>query len=254
VLAAAVFAKLWPIALAPLLVLERRWKALAAWAVTGLVLLAAWVAWAGTRGPVDVLSFRGARGWQVESLPGIVLHLLDPTRANVEAGAWRTGLMPSWSRPLLTALSAGGAALAWWWAHRRRREGASDTVLYGLAPLAAVMSLLIFAPIISPQYLLWLLPFSAVLAARGERSLTVLVVVVSGLSVLEFSQIHGQIPGYWWATWPVVARNVALVVTFVVALLKLSGAVRCPAIAPLDQPECPATASPSGGSTSTGPG
>lgn len=231
-IAAAVFAKLWPIALAPVFILERRWRALVAWAVTGAVGLAAWMAWAGPRGVIDVLSFRGARGWQVESLPGILLHLADPSRANVEQGAWRTGIMPGWSRPTLTLLSFGFLALGWWWAHRRRVEGAPDSAIFALAPLAGILSLLIFAPIISPQYLLWLLPFAAILAAEREWPLTVMMLVVSGLSVLEFSQIHGQIDGYWWATWPIVARNIALVVMFIVALLELAAVLPSPTTTP----------------------
>ena len=47
VLALSVFAKLWPVAAAPLLLLERRWKALAWWALTGAAGLASWMMWAG---------------------------------------------------------------------------------------------------------------------------------------------------------------------------------------------------------------
>ena len=54
-------------------------------------------------------------------------------------------------------------------AARRRREGADDHVIYALAPLVSVLSLLIFAPILSPQYVVWMLPFAALVAARGDR-------------------------------------------------------------------------------------
>lgn len=222
-LALAVFAKLWPIALAPLFIVERRWKALVTWAVTGLVLAGAWIAWAGMSGPIEVFSFRGARGWQVESFTGILLHIEDAGRANVEQGAWRTGTMPTWSRPVLTVVSFGFVALAWWWAERRRREGAGDLTAYALAPYACVLSLLIFAPIISPQYLLWLLPFAALLAAHGDRATGWLMALAAFLSTLELALIHGQIDGRWWATGPVVARNVVLVVMLVLALQQLAG-------------------------------
>lgn len=230
-LAVSVFAKLWPVALAPLFLLERKTKALVAWAFTGAAGLVAWVGWAGIGGPIDVFSFRGATGWQVESLPGIILHIADPQRAHVESGAWRTGTMPSWSRPTLTLLSFGFAAVAWWLAHRRRQEGASDLVAYALAPLAALLSLLIFAPIISPQYMLWLLPFAALLAARGDRLLSGMMLLVGALSTLGMATIKQQIAGDLVGTLPIVARNTVLVAMFAVSLIQLAGYARSVATA-----------------------
>jgi hypothetical protein len=225
VLAASVFAKLWPIAIAPLFILERRGRAFIAWAVTGAVGLLAWVLWAGVDGPVQVFSFRGALGWQVESMPGIFVHMEDAGRAHVEQGAWRTGLMPDWSRPVLTGLSVGFLALGWWWAYRRRREGANEHIAFALAPLAGVLSLLIFAPIISPQYVLWLLPFCAILAAEGDRLIAGFMLAAGALSTLEFALIHAQIDGDLYATAPVVARNVVLVGMLIVVLAKLAGLI-----------------------------
>jgi len=230
-IAVAVFAKLWPVALAPLFVLERRWKALVTWALTGALGLAAWVLWAGPSGPIEVFSFRGARGWQVESLPGVFLHMMDSQRAHVEQGAWRTGIMPEWGRPVLSGLSLLFLALAWYWAWRRRQEGAGETVVFALAPLAAVLSLLIFAPIISPQYVLWLLPFSAILAARGDRLVSGFMLATGAMSTLEFALIHGQIDGKLYATIPVVTRNALLVAMLIAVLLKLTGLIGCGACA-----------------------
>ncbi|MCX7620300.1 MAG: glycosyltransferase 87 family protein [Acidimicrobiales bacterium] len=230
-LAVSVFAKLWPIVLAPLFLVERKTKALAAWALAGAAGLAAWVSWAGIGGPIDVLSFRGATGWQVESLPGILLHMADPQRAHVESGAWRTGVMPTWSRPLLTLLSFGFAGLAWWLARRRRQQGAPELVVYALAPLAALLSLLIFAPIISPQYLLWLLPFAALLAARGDRLLATGMFIASALSTAGLATIGHQIRGELIGTLPILARNVVLVAMFAVALAQLAGIARSVATA-----------------------
>ncbi len=231
VLALSVFAKLWPVAAAPLLLLERRWKALAWWALTGAAGLASWMMWAGPRGPIDVFSFRGARGWQVESLPGVFLHMIDSGRAHVEQGAWRTGIMPEWSRPVLSALSVAFLVLGWFWAYRRRAQGANELVSFALAPLAGVLSLLIFAPIISPQYMLWLLPFAAILTANGDRLLAVLTFCSASLSTVEFALIHGQINGELYATVPIVIRNVVLVVMLVVTLLELGGLIGSPACA-----------------------
>jgi hypothetical protein len=234
-LAVGVFAKLWPFFVAPLLIVERKWKGLAAWAVAGLAGAAAWVAWVGsTDGIMQVVSFRGSKGWQVESLYGIFVHMGHPANTHIEGGAWRNGIMQPWARPLLTISSLVCVALAWWWAERRRREGAHDAVVYGLAPLMCVLGLLVFAPILSPQYLLWVLPFSAVLAARGEKLLTWLSVATIAVTTYSFAVIHAQTSGRLYATVPVVIRNGLLVVMLVIAGLQLLGKLKSPAIEPTD--------------------
>ena len=169
-LAAAVLTKIWPFVLAPVLVVERRWRAVAAFVVTGLVLGGAWIAVAGVDGVRQVVSFRDATGWQVESLPGVLWHLRDPSRIKFESGAFRTGIMPLWARPAADpaqprrrrrGLVAGRPAPP-----RGRRRPRRSTAG---RPLASVLAMLLFAPILSPQYVVWFLPFAAITAARGDR-------------------------------------------------------------------------------------
>lgn len=226
-LALAVLTKIWPIALVPGLVVLRRWRALAACFVTGLVLGLAWLAMAGIDGVLPVVSFRDARGWQLESVAGIVVHVLEPARAQVESGAWRTGIMPPFARPLLTLLSFGTIALAWWWASRRGAPtDESSGAVWGRAPIAAVLGLLVFAPIISPQYVAWLLPFAAIAATRGDRRLAVLVTAAAAFSTLGLALIRLQIDGHPLGTAPVVARNVLLVWALAHALSLLAAPPR----------------------------
>ncbi len=222
-LAAAVLTKIWPFVLAPILVVERRWRAVVSFVVTGLVLAAAWIAVAGVDGVRQVVSFRDATGWQVESLPGVLWHLRDPSRVKFESGAFRTGIMPIWARPLLTVVSLAFVALAWWWADRRRREGAGDHVIYGWAPLASVLAMLLFAPILSPQYVVWFLPFAAIVVARGDRLVGGLTLAVTALTTISYPLVVTASEGAVWAVLPVLARNLTLVALFVVALSSLAG-------------------------------
>lgn len=236
-LALGAVAKLWPFVLLPLLAVERRWRALVSALVVGAACGLAWVAVAGVDGVVQVLSFRGAQGWQVESLTGIVVHVLEPARIHVEGGAWRTGTMPAGARTVLTALSLATAAVVWWWAERRRRLGGPDgphavLVRYGLAPAAAVLGLLVWAPIISPQYVLWVLPFAAVAAAHGDRSIGWLTFAAAALSTYSLATIRAQIDGELWATLPIAARNVVLVITLCHLLVALSGHGRTAPVLP----------------------
>jgi hypothetical protein len=236
VLAISVFAKVWPVVTAPVMVVRRQWTGLTAWAITGAAGLAAWVAWAGTDGLSQILTFRGADGWQIESIPGIVLHALDPEGSTVQEGAWRTAVSaPGAVRNLLTLAGLAVVVLAWWmaWraAHRRPRDTTrpvevagltdDDLVVEALAPLAAVLAMLIFSTIISPQYVLWFLPFAALATARGDRTIGALSLAAGFLSMLGLAWIHGLIPGEWHAMTVIAARNLVLVALLAVTLHRL---------------------------------
>jgi hypothetical protein len=224
----AVFAKLWPLALVPLPLVQRRRRAVVAIVVTGLLGLVIWDGLFGTDGFSQVVTFRGSRGWQIESFPGVVLHMLDPSASTVEQGAWRTGAdMPTLARGLLTVASAVTVVATWWLADRRAAtagdDDPDDNVRYALAPLAAVLALLVFSPIISPQYILWFLPFVAVLAADGRRILGWLALAVSALTTFVLATIHAQVDGRLYATVPILVRNGLLVVMLVICLRELAG-------------------------------
>jgi hypothetical protein len=236
VLAISVFAKVWPVVTAPVMLVRRQWTGLTAWAITGAAGLAAWVAWAGTDGLSQILTFRGADGWQIESIPGIVLHALDPEGSTVQEGAWRTAVSaPGAVRNLLTLAGLAVVVLAWWmaWraAHRRPRDTTrpvevagltdDDLVVEALAPLAAVLAMLIFSTIISPQYVLWFLPFAALATARGDRTIGALSLAAGFLSMLGLAWIHGLIPGEWHAVAVIAARNLVLVALLAVTLHRL---------------------------------
>ena len=201
---------------------------------------------AGIDGPSEVLTFRGAKGWQVESIIGLFFHVSNPSGSHPEAGAWRTAAeMPGWGRPMLTVLSGVTVLLAWWLASRRRRAGDDDSVVYGLAPLVCVIAMLVFAPILSPQYVLWFLPFAAIVAARGNRLMGGLTLAVTALSAWSFAVIKAELHGQWYAVYPLFVRNGLLVAMLVVGIVQLARPV-ADRDRPFDEPlDSPATASPS---------
>ncbi len=237
----ATFAKVWPAALAPWLILAQAWQRRGSWralAGLGAVLAAgslAWVAWAGIDGPTQVLSFRGANGWQIESVVGIFVHMADPAATAVEEGAWRTAAaVPDALRIALPTLAVAASLGAWAMAELGRRRGSerTGTLLDGWAPLATVLSLLVFSSIISPQYLVWLTPFVAIVVvgagkgrSRGSGWLVAGLFMAAGaLSAIELAFIHRLTSGEPWAMWVVVARNALLVGMLAICFVQLARA------------------------------
>jgi len=221
VLAAAVFAKVWPVVLVPAMLVRRQWRGVTAWIATGLIGLAAWVAWAGTSGINQVATFRGAKGWQIESFPGIVIHMSDPTSSRVEQGAWRTAVgVPGWSKALMALAVATVVVVAWRWAARVGIAG-RDLAVDAYAPIAVVVAMLVFAPILSPQYVLWFVPFAAIATAAGDRTIGALTLTITALTTFILASIHAQTEGALWATIPILVRNTLLVVLVAVVLVRL---------------------------------
>ena len=124
-LAVACFAKVWPVVLVPVLIVRRAWRALAAFVAVGVAGTAAWIAWGGIDGPVQVLTFRGAKGWEFESTVGALVRSVSGVTPHIERGAWRVGEVTSLVSGLLVLALLAGLAAAWVLASRAkpRRHG-----------------------------------------------------------------------------------------------------------------------------------
>ena len=157
-LAASVLTKVWPAVTFPALLLEGRRRALA-WAGAVLAVGAAvWIAVGGIAAPVQVATFRGAAGWSVESAVGTVVWIVTGADPELSGGAPRVGAIPS---PMRLVLAAGLIlTLTGVWFRARRYRG--DPL--GAPALAAVAALLLWSPLFSLQYALWLTPFIAIAA------------------------------------------------------------------------------------------
>lgn len=206
--ALACFAKVWPVLLAPLFVIRRSWRDLGAFVTVGLAGTVAWVSWATIRGPIQVLTLRGARGWEIESTVGIVLEGVLGRRPFGERGAWRVGTQPGWAHVAIPVAIVLVTVTIWSAAARVRP--ARTVVLNGLAPLATLGAFLLLSPIISPQYLCWLLPFAAVAVTRGERAVGVMVAALMALSTLDLLLIKELVAQESLPLAVVLARNALL--------------------------------------------
>jgi glycosyl transferase family 87 len=159
---AAVLVKLWPVIVAPALAIERRRRALVVAAITVASGFVAWVLIGGVGGITQVLTYRGATGWEVESTVGTLVWAFTG-RSGFEQGAFRTGEMGAWPRAVLLIILIATLVAIWERARRRTSDPA------GAPALAAIAALLACSPLLSPQYLIWFLPWAAVAGGDGRR-------------------------------------------------------------------------------------
>jgi Glycosyltransferase family 87 len=205
----AVMAKLWPLALAPVLVIRRAWRpAVAGFAVVVVVLGAAWYLTGGPKGPFQVLTSAGVRGWHVQSTVGSVLWIAGRGIPVVEADALRVGLAAPWMKGLLF-LGLLVCEVAIW-----RRAAGTDRDPSGGAALAAVVALTVFSPRSSLQYAAWFLPWTA-LAFEGddgeERTATIAAVAVTLTGLIALAWPDQIVVPSAWMKLLVLARNAAAV-------------------------------------------
>ncbi|MGF1597686.1 MAG: hypothetical protein ACFCVK_12280 [Acidimicrobiales bacterium] len=159
--------------------------------------------------PIDqVLSLRGASGWHVESVPGSLVALLTDEEPTLQLNAFRIGEIDTTivrlGQLLALAVAAALAALVGRAARPADRgeatvaspvptpaevappmaagvDGGGNRVgrcsvggrpvvgLVALAMLGSTATLVVTAPLLSPQFLLWLTPWAAVAAGLVPR-------------------------------------------------------------------------------------
>jgi hypothetical protein len=200
--------KLWPLLFLPLLLVPFRPRgragALAAAMAGGVVVLGGWLLVAGPAGLYQVLTFRGAKGWEIESTVGAVWMLIDRSTMRIEAGAWRIGTTSGPISILLFVL--GGMSSLWmiWRGARTRHLGA------GWA--GGISSLLVLSALLSPQYAAWLAPASGVAWVEGDRRIAVLTGLAVFLSNLVWKAFNPLIHGAMNPLVILLARNVLLAI------------------------------------------
>ena len=158
--------KLWPALLVAAAVGVKREREAAL--ATGLGLLAGvgWLAISGTSAVAQITSLRGVTGWHIESIPGSIIALTSAERPRLEADAFRIGALDDTlvmaGRVVTIILVVAAAAMA-------RRSVRQPAERLALVMLISVAALIVTAPLLSPQFLLWLTPWAAI--AHHRRAL-----------------------------------------------------------------------------------
>ncbi len=162
---AGALVKVWPaVLILGAIATGRRRLAATATATCALAGLA-WVFISGSQAPVQVLSLRGATGWHIESVAGSVTALVTDHSSALEFNAYRIGNM----NPAVVQLGRMVALMAMlglaWLGYRSRAQQR-----FALVILGSVAALIVSAPLFSPQFLLWLTPWAAMLCRSSEDS------------------------------------------------------------------------------------
>ena len=217
-----------PVALAWLATRVRRRVLLqsAAALAAALVLPAAAALAISPSGALDAVTYHLDRPVQVESLPASGLLLLDELGAG-EAASVKSHRSDGLEHPAGDALAAAGlvtllgvlALLAWMAA---RSAGARSLVLASLTAVAAFAAL---GKVLSPQYLLWLVPLGALAFAWRFHALAAAVAVAAVLTHIEFPARYFDLVDREAFPVAVIAlRNVVLLAAVVLGLRALGSA------------------------------
>ncbi|MGH7686285.1 MAG: glycosyltransferase 87 family protein [Candidatus Dormibacteria bacterium] len=213
----AVGLKLWPLPLALMIIPALPAASRRAYIVTGTTafaaLMAAWLALGGFAGIEQVLTFRGATGWQIESVVGSVVRVITGEPAILQAGADRFGHVPA-ALPAVMQLLAAAVAVWTLGQVRGRRD-------IGAAWVACVGAFLLASALLSPQFIAWLIPAGAIAFASGDYLVAVAVAgVVLGtlLENAEYARLVANLPD---AVIYLMLRNAALLVAVVVSVRAL---------------------------------
>ena len=207
----AVLARIWPITLTPSLATYGR-RGAATFFATVLAGLLLWFAITPS-GPGQVASFRNAQGWEVESTVGAVTWILGDAAPSLDQGAPRLGRVLGWERLVLAGLLAVGlAGVAW-----RMRIWDGDA--FGTPALASVAIVLFLAPVFSIEYIVWIIPWTAICAgekaSRVYAGLGAIAIVLTGALAIAYLTLSSD----GFAQSLLVSRNLVVMAIPIVWLM-----------------------------------
>jgi len=142
-------------------------------------------------GAVDTVRYHLERPVQVESVPAVVLLVLDGAGAGeaVLVESHRSNGLEHAAAPAIAALLAGAlaAAVATLTLLAMRHGGGADGARrLLLASLAAVTAFAVLGKVLSPQFVIWVLPLGALALAWRLPALAVAVACAALLTQVEF--------------------------------------------------------------------
>ncbi len=235
VLGVAVAVKLYPLVVAPVALAwlvargERRAAVDGAVAMVLVIVVAYGAAAAlSTQGTVDSLTYHLDRPVQVESSPAQVVRALDALGLGTATpnGGFRSDGFDHPAAGAITAgfaaLLAGSVALLAVGAASARAGRPPGTRALVLASLTATVAFASFGKVLSPQFLIWVVPLLALAAAWRRPGLLALAAAPILMTLLEFpAHYRDVVDGRLGWVLLVVARDAVLVLLVVLVIRSL---------------------------------
>ena len=181
-------------------------------------------------GYVDAYRYQLERPVQIESTPATVIFALGGSHVTgtttVPDAHGSNGLVGGSAdvvEAVFTALLAATLALVVVLVAR----GPPEERRLLLGALAAVLAFAALGKVLSPQFLVWLVPFGALAWTWGERTLALLLAAAILLTQLEFPARYEELVDERTSVVLLVAaRNATLIAALAVTLARLAGPVR----------------------------
>lgn len=174
----AALSGLWAAFLLPWVTLRRRRRPTLVWAAAVLAAGgAAWFLVGGPKGPMQVLSYRGATGWDVQSTVGSLLQVFTDGATFLEGGILRIGFASSATRTAILALVLGATAMAW----LRWRSDGDPASRPALGITATILAL---SPTFPAEWTAILVPWTALMWDEDRRIALAAVVAIALTGVL----------------------------------------------------------------------
>jgi hypothetical protein len=217
-LGAATAVKAFPAALAPSMLRGEKapLRALAAAAIPLVIAAAIVIVWGDEFG--SAISYHSNRDLQIETLgatPLLLTHQLFGAGAQVTVGGGAFNLSASGAGAARTISIALTIALVLFllyecWVRR------TPAMVEATAILTVII---VFAPVLSPQFLLWVLPVSAVAYGVGRENAALLACfVLTELLLHNYIGVQDLESGFIWS---VAARNAALLVYLALVVIPI---------------------------------
>ncbi len=227
-LAAATAVKAFPLFLYPALMRgERQWRrAVVGGVIPLIVCVGIVIAWGDEFGAA--ITYHTGRGLQIESLAATPFEIAGQFGAGVSSevasGGFDVAATGTDAARLVSVLV--GAVLYLILLRAGWRSPVPNLAL--VTALLAVM--VVFAPVLSPQFLLWVLPLSAAAYGAGRENLVLLVAILfTQIALQNYDQVDGLGAGF---TWPIAARNLYLVLYLWLVCAPIIGGSRAAAQEP----------------------